>query len=305
MTWCQDEGRLMDMSSADLPHFDALWNYGDPVATEAKFRALLSQAEASGDADYQLQLLTQIARTQGLQGKFSLAHATLDDVETRLRGRDLSVARLRCLLERGRAFNSSGMPDRALPLFVEAFELGQRIGHWRFAIDAVHMVAIAESTPEKQIEWGRRGIALVLDHPDQRDWLFALYNNLGESFLKRSRYDDALACFRNYVALNVERGQAPDIFATKDIAKCLRLLGDVDEALATIAPVHANLEASGQRDGWISEEYAECLLAKGSNSDALPHFEAAMELLAKDDWVIANDPAKLHHLKDRIAQLRR
>jgi tetratricopeptide (TPR) repeat protein len=145
----------------------------------------------------------------------------------------------------------------------------------------------------------------VLDHPDQRGWLFALYNNLGESYLKLGRYDDALACFRNYVALNVERGQAPDIFATKDIAKCLRLLGDVDEALATIAPVHANLEASGQRDGWISEEYAECLLAKGTERDALPHFEAALELLSKDGWIIANDPAKVDHLKDRIAQLRR
>jgi len=293
------------MGTTELPNLDAFWNYGDPVATEGKFRTLLPQAEASGDADYQLQLLTQIARTQGLQGKFDLAHATLDGVEMQLGERDLPVARVRYLLERGRVFNSSGKPDRALPLFVEASELGQRILHWRFAIDAVHMAAIAAPTPAEQVAWGRRGVALVLDHPDQCDWLFALYNNLGEAYLRQSRYDDALACFRNYVALNVEHGQEPDIFATKDIAKCLRLLGDADEALATIAPIHAKLEASGQRDGWISEEYAECLLAKGSNQDALPHFEAALELLSKDSWVVANDPAKLDHVKQRIADLRR
>jgi tetratricopeptide (TPR) repeat protein len=289
----------------DLRAFDSLWNYGVPAGTEAKFRALLAHAEASGVAEYQLQLLTQIARSQGLQGKFDLAHATLDGVETHLREGGLPVARVRYLLERGRVFNSSGKPDRALPLFFEAFDLGKRIPHWRLAIDAAHMVAIAAPTPAEQVEWGRRGVALVLDHLDQRGWLFALYNNLGEAYLKQGRYDDALACFRNHVALNVERGQEPDLFATKDIARCLRLLGDADEALVTIAPIHAKLESSGQRDGWISEEYAECLLATGSKPDAIPHFEAALELLAKASWVVANEPARLDHLKNRISQLRR
>src|SRR5918993_4268301 len=240
--------------SSELPKFDALWNYGDPAGTEAKFRALLPQAQASGDVGYELELLTQIARTQCLQGNVDDAHATLDSVEQRLSGDDRPVARVRYLLERGRVFNSSGKLDRAMPLFVEAFERAERIPHWRYAIDAVHMAAIAEPSPKKQVEWNRRGVALVLDHPDQRGWLFALYNNLGESYLKLKRYDDALACFRNYVALNVERGQEPDMFATKDIAKCLRLLGDADEALATIEPVHAKLAAQGQRDGWVSEE---------------------------------------------------
>ena len=281
----------------NLPNFDALWNYGDPAGTEAKFTALLPQAHASGDAGYELELLTQIARTQGLQRKFDAAHATLDEVESRLRSVDLPVANVRYLLERGRVFNSSGKPGLALPLFVQAAERAERIPHWRYAIDAVHMVAIAEPSPEKQVEWNRRGIAMVLDHPDQRGWLFALYNNLGESFLKLKRYDDALACFRNYVALNLERGQEPDMFATKDIAKCLRLLGDADEALSTIEPVHAKLAADGQRDGWISEEYAECLLAKGRVEEARLHFAAALELLGSDPWVLQHEPAKIERLK--------
>jgi len=41
----------------------------------------LPEAKESGDRDYLLQLLTQIARTQGLQRKFDDAHKTLDDVQ--------------------------------------------------------------------------------------------------------------------------------------------------------------------------------------------------------------------------------
>ncbi len=288
--------------NTDLPKFDALWNYSDPVGTEAKFRALLPQAYASGDAGYELELLTQIARAEGLQRKFDAAHATLDQVDSRLRDQDLPVARVRYLLERGRVFNSSGKSERVLPLFIEAAQRAEAIPHWRYAIDAVHMLAIAEPSLEKQIEWNRRGIAMVLDQPDQRGWLFALYNNLGDSYLKLKRYDDALACFRNYVALNVERGQEPDPFATKDIAKCLRLLGDADEALATIAPVHEKLRSEGKPDGWISEEYAECLIAQGKIDEARPRFEAALELLSRDAWVVANDPAKIEHLKGRLTR---
>ena len=281
----------------ELPQIDTLWNYGDPAGTEAKFRALLPRAQTSGHTGYELELLTQIARAQGLQGKFDSAHETLDGVEARLRETAVPVARVRYLLERGRVFNSSGQAGRALPLFIEAAELAERIPHWRLAIDAVHMAALAEPSLEKQVEWNRRGIAMVLDHPDQRGWLFALYNNLGETFIKLKRYDDALACFRNYVALNVERGQEPDMFATKDIARCLRLLGDVDEALASIEPVHAKLAAAGTPDGWISEEYAECLLAKGRVEEARPHFAAALELLGSDPWVLQHEPAKIERLK--------
>ena len=57
-----------------LPDFDALWDYDQPAKTEAAFRALLPQAEASGDSSYYIELLTQIARTQGLQRDFAAAH---------------------------------------------------------------------------------------------------------------------------------------------------------------------------------------------------------------------------------------
>ena len=57
-----------------LPNFDTLWNYSDPKGTEAKFRELIPQAKESGDTSYYAQLLTQIARAEGLQRKFEEAH---------------------------------------------------------------------------------------------------------------------------------------------------------------------------------------------------------------------------------------
>ena len=80
----------------------------------------------------------------------------------------------------------------------------------------------------------------------------------------------------------------------------MRLLGDGDEALATIEPVHAKLKSEGKRDGWISEELGECLLAQGKPTDARTHLGAALELLSSDPWVLKHDPAKLDRLKSLV-----
>ncbi len=61
-----------------LPNFDELWDYNKPAETERKFRALLPLAEQSSAPSYLAQLLTQIARAEGLQRKFAAAHQTLD-----------------------------------------------------------------------------------------------------------------------------------------------------------------------------------------------------------------------------------
>ena len=49
----------------DQLDFDAAWDYGDPAASEQRFRELLPRAEQDGDRSYHAQLLTQIARAQG------------------------------------------------------------------------------------------------------------------------------------------------------------------------------------------------------------------------------------------------
>jgi hypothetical protein len=84
--------------SPQLPEFDSLWNYDDPAGTESKFRELLPRAKAAGDDGYLAELLTQIARAQGLQQKFEDANATLDQADALIRP-EMKTARVRSLLE--------------------------------------------------------------------------------------------------------------------------------------------------------------------------------------------------------------
>src|SRR5438477_1554807 len=147
-------------TSAPQTNFDQLWDYTNPAATEQKFRALAEELEKSGDRPILAELLTQLARTQGMQGRFDEAHATLDRAEKLIDTATMPRARVRYLLERGRAFNSSDHLDQAKPLFVKALELGQKNKLDAQAIDAAHMIAIVEPSPEEQLRWNYRGVEL-------------------------------------------------------------------------------------------------------------------------------------------------
>jgi len=153
-------GISMSVNAKALPDFDKLWNYDQLAETEQKFRELVPAATESGNADYLLQLLTQIARTEGLQSKFEEAHVTLDEVQEALTDQT-PIAKIRYFLERGRVFNSSKQAELALPLFVRAFELSLESKEDGFAIDAAHMVAIAEADASKKMEWNLKGLAIA------------------------------------------------------------------------------------------------------------------------------------------------
>jgi hypothetical protein len=83
------------MSAMD---FDSLWDYSKPDQTEEKLSDLLAELP-QGDPIVP-ELLTQIARAQGLQHKFAEAHRTLDLVERKL-GNDPSRAKVRYLWSAG------------------------------------------------------------------------------------------------------------------------------------------------------------------------------------------------------------
>ncbi len=132
-----------------MPDFDKLWDYAHPDISERRFRELLPRALDSLDLSYLAQLLTQIARAEGLQRKFEDAHKTLDRVDKALPKTDGRTL-IRYLLERGRVHNSSGSVDDAKRLFLQAFDLAVKSKEDFYAVDAAHMVAIVES-PENQL----------------------------------------------------------------------------------------------------------------------------------------------------------
>jgi len=285
------------LTTPALTNFDHLWDYQNPAATESKFRALLPAAETSADISYLLQLQTQIARTQGLQAHFEECHVTLDRIEEELQKHDLKIVRIRYLLERGRAFNSQGHPDRAKSLFIQAADLAAASSHFNYAIDAAHMVAIVDPDPDAQITWALRALEWIDQHPEQNRWLFTLNNNLGETYRVKEDYENGLACFRRCDHLR------PNIFSKKDIAKMLRLLNRADEALATIEPIAIDLKDTNKPDGYIAAEYAECLLATNQPAKAKPQFIEAFRLLEHDSYMLRYEPNELQRYSELVRRL--
>ncbi len=282
------------MDDAALPDFDAWWDYDDAAATERRLRGLLPRAEQRGAADYLAQLLTQIARAQGLQRQFAAAQAMLDRAEGLL-APELAQARVRYLLERGRVFNSAGEPALAAPLFQAAFELAQAHAADGYAVDAAHMLAIV-ATGEQQLVWNLRALELAeqSQQPAARRWRASLLNNLGWSYHALGQHDRALALFERALAARVEAGAAGPIRVARwCVGRGLRTLGRHAEALALQQALLAEHERSGSADGYVREELGENLLALGQIEAAREQFAAAYALLAGDAWLAEREPERL------------
>lgn len=251
--------------------FDSLWDYENPAETEKRFRELLPAAQEASDNEYLLQLLTQIARAQGLQRYFNDAHQTLNQVE----GKGSPTVQIRYLLERGRVFNSSGSREKARQLFLQAYELALQANEDFYAVDAAHMLGIVESEPEAQLQWNEKAAALAekSDNPRTRRWLGSLYNNMGWTHHDQGNYEKALEMFQQ--ALIFREGNPRQIqIARWCIARTLRSLNRVEEALAIQRELNPE-------DGFVVEEIAECLLALGDETAALPYFKQAYEKLSE------------------------
>jgi tetratricopeptide (TPR) repeat protein len=287
----------MTANESALPNFDALWDYSNPQGTEQAFRALLPTAEAAGDVSYLAELLTQIARTEGLQQRFDDAHRTLDTVEPLLPAAG-ARARIRYLLERGRAYNSSRRPNEARPLFLQACELAREKREDFYAVDAAHMLAIVEPA-EASLQWNERAIEMAEGSADPRarGWLGSLYNNLGWSYHDLGRYEDALATFQK--GLEWQRGAGKERearIAAWTVARALRSLGRYEEALEMQRENQRALQAAGEPVGYTEEEIGECLLALGREQEARPHFARASAVLSGDPWLQRDEPDRLNRL---------
>ena len=283
----------------ERPDFDALWDYDNPAATEAEFRKLLLDHRANRDPEYQPQLLTQIARAQGLQMKFEEADATLDQAEA-LITEESPVARVRLLLERGRVRNSSQRREESKAFFLKAWDRAREIGADAHAVDAAHMLGIVEPG-EASVKWNRTAIEYAEKSQDlkARRWLGSLYNNLGWTYHGEGEYEEALALFQKALAAREAEGkEAPIRIARWCVARATRSLGRFEEALEFQLRLKKETEAAGAPDGFVEEEIGECLLALERAEEAKPHFAAAYRLLSQDPWLKRDQPERLERLRD-------
>lgn len=280
-------------SSADI---DVLWDYSRPDLTEARFRQTLTQIPESDPL--RLELLTQVARAQGLQGNFPQAHETLDRVEQELADSP-SRAKARYLLERGRVYNSSGEPGAARVFFEQALDQARQVQEDFYAIDALHMLAIV--APEAD------GLALNLqaiemaeasEQERARSWLGSLYNNTGWSYHEKGEYASALDMFEKAEEFYRLAGRQGELrIANWTVARALRSLGRLEEALAKQMALKAELDAAGETDGFVFEEIGECMLRLNRGDEAAPYFARAYELLSQENWLVEGQASRLERLK--------
>ena len=284
------------MLSEDFLDFDSLWDYANPHQTETRFREILLQVPENNLA--YLELLTQIARAQGLQHKFDRAHQTLDQVERRL-GKYSSRAKVRYLLERGRTLNSSGRPEEARPLFEQAFNMAKDLSEDFYAVDALHMLAIV-APPASGLDLNLRAIQMAesSSQTKARGWLGSLYNNTGWSYHDLGRYDSALEMFERAEAARRAQGRVNEIrIAQWCVARALRSLKRVDEALSTQMALKEEFEDDGENDGYVYEEIAECLVMMDRAEEARSYFARAYEVLSQDPVLIEKEPERIARLK--------
>jgi len=281
-----------------LSDFDSLWDYDHPDSTEQRFRGLLPAARESRDRDYLAQLLTQIARAQGLQMKFDDAARTLEEAES-IVSDEMRVARIRILLERGRLLNSSKRREESKPLFRAAWDLARAAKADGFAVDAAHMLGIVEPG-DSSISWDKIAVEYAEGSadPKARRWLGSLYNNLGWTYHEKGEFETALDLFRKALGARESEGKKGEIRVARwCVARALRSLGRLEEALAAQRGLLDENMADNAPDGFVEEEIGECLLGLGRSAEAASHFEAAYMLLSADPWLQRDEPERLERLR--------
>jgi len=257
-----------------------LWDFADLDASERRFRAALAEEpSAAGRAE----ILTQLARIEGLRGDFEAGERLVQEAESETAGELLP--RVRIDLERGRLYRSSGDRERALPLFESAYALALEAEEGFLAGDAAHMAALAAPGREGYLAWTERGIALAESDADARYWLGPLLNNLGWEHYEAAEHAEALAAFKRALAAREEDPGSPEpiALARYAVGKALRALGRADEAVPLLEQAVAWADGEGAPDGWYHEELALEYAALGRTDDAAEQAGLAIPLLEAAD----------------------
>ena len=259
--------------------FEAFWDFDDLDLSERRFSEQLDrEVDDAGRAE----VLTQLARVQGLRGAFDRCGELLEQAE-RL-GDGSALVEIRVLLERGRMLRSSGDPAAGYPLFVRAFERGDGAGEYFLAADAAHMAALAAADVDGFRAWTARGIELGEQQPAAAYWRAPLLNNLGWKLYDQGAFEEAASVFERALAVRETDGSSEhDVeIARYAVAVSLRALGRPEEAAARAEQTVAWSVRAGHPAPFFHEELAEDYAALGRLDEAAEHARRALDAFGSD-----------------------
>jgi tetratricopeptide (TPR) repeat protein len=265
--------------SAQAVDLSSLWDFSRPDVSEQRFRAALLTASE----DDALILRTQIARSLGLRRDFERAREELRAVAKEL-DRAGAEARTRYFLELGRTYASAAHPaelqtpqasELARSAYRQAIELARTASLDGLAIDAIHMMAFVDTDAADQLTWAEEALRIVESstQPAARRWEASIRNNLGHALHQLGRYDEALVQLRQAVAIR-ERGTSAEATRTAHwmVARTLRAMGRVDEALKIQLRLEREADLAGKPDHYVFEELRLLYASKGE-PDRARHYE--------------------------------
>jgi tetratricopeptide (TPR) repeat protein len=235
-----------------------LWDFGDLAGTELRLDAALRGASS---VDQEI-LKTQIARAQGLQGRFGEANATL----VALKGSAEPEVHARCLLEAGRLRCSAAHDpgsvseqDRseAKAGFWQAFEVARQAGLDYLAVDALHMIGICEQDSDSILGADRRAIDFMEQSgdPDAKRWEGSLYLNYGLALNGRGEFVAAEEAFERARVARERTGDASgERIARWMVGMNKRAAGDLTAALEIQLRLESEWDSVGEPDPYVYEE---------------------------------------------------
>jgi tetratricopeptide (TPR) repeat protein len=188
----------------------------------------------------------QLPAGEPAAGEHDKASAQPDPTKERL------LARI--ALERGRLRVNAERPAEGVPLFTLAARHAAAAGSQFLALDALHMLALADAGQEE--EWAADGLALLETVTDARTrrWGVALHNNLAWHLHDSGRPDEAITHFERALVTADSVGTTDQRFIGRwALGRCLRTLGRTDEA----REIQQKLAEERPDDEFVRAELAE------------------------------------------------
>lgn len=271
-----------------VPAFDFIWDENnDYVQTEKMFHEILEYRNTSVgpiSEDTRAEALTQLARAQGLQGKFDLAKESLARAQKTSTG---TIPHIRYLLEYGRVLRSSEQTEESAPYFQKAYVAAVDVEDF-YAADAAHMLAILDPNagPIEGKTWSQEAldIARKSNHLPTKRWASIILNNTAWDKFDQGDYQKALDQFIEAAELRKKALESQETVRTKEayriarwsIAYTLRYMRKYDEAYTIQKELLAEGESKPNR-----EELAILADKLGYKSEAEEHGKAIKNLESK------------------------
>lgn len=203
------------------------------------------------------------------------------------------------LLERGRVCHAAGDPHTACGWFQQAYDAATAQQDDAFAIDALHMLGIAD-VPSARLGWNQQALRLAEQSQQPRaiSWQGALLDTCGWFTFEQGDYPLALEYFEQAQTVREQQGEVrATLVARWCVARALRALGRVEEALGKQGEIRAAWLGAGLTpDGYGTEEIAECLLALGRRDEARPYFASAYVLFTARGTLV-DQPERLARIR--------